>query len=131
MNIFLLAHTAQSSCTLNGQPIDCGELAQKAKPFIGLGVGLLAFIAIILIATFIFWLVMLIHAIQHHSPDRTLWIVILLVSFITGFSLVGALVYYFAEKKKAEALSAPGGQPTTSSPPATQSDNQPPRQTSV
>lgn len=88
---------------LNGQPIDCGELTQKAEPFLGLAVGLLVVVGLVLIASFVFWLLMLIHAIQHNSPERTVWIVILLASFITGFSLVGAIVYYFAEKKKAEA----------------------------
>lgn len=104
MNTALLADVAaRSQCALNGQPISCDELAQKAKPFIGIGIALILVLAVIFIAIFVFWLLMLIHAIQHKSPNRDTWIIVLVVSFVTGFSLVGALVYYFAEKKKAEA----------------------------
>ncbi len=102
MNISLVAQAAESQCTLNGQPISCAELAHKAKPFIGLGLGIFAFIIIVSLAIFVFWLLMLIHAVQHKSPNRDTWLIVLVVSFVTGFSLVGALVYYFAEKKKAE-----------------------------
>lgn len=111
MNISLLAQAATSSCELNGQPISCAELAHKAKPFIGLGIGILAFILIISLVAFIFWLLMLIHALQHKSPNRDTWLIVLVVSFVTGFGLVGALVYFFAEKKKAElATPSPSSQ---------------------
>lgn len=116
--VALFAHGGgNADCTLNGQPIDCGELLDKAEPFIGLGLGLLALVSIVLIAVFVFWLLMLIHAIQHDSPDRTIWIVVLLVAFVTGFALIGAIVYFFAEKKRAEAVAT--GQATQPvSPPA-------------
>lgn len=126
MNISLLAQTAQSQCTLNGQPIDCAELVQKAKPFIGLGIGILAVIIIISIISFVFWLLMLIHAIQHKSPNRDTWIIVLAVSFVTGFSLVGALVYFFAEKKKAELPTLPTNQ-QPDSPPKNNGANQEPQ----
>lgn len=102
MNVLLIAQTAASQCELNGQPISCAELAHKAKPFIGLGIGILAFIIIISIVSFVFWLLMLIHALQHKSPNRDTWLIVLVVSFVTGFSLVAAIVYFFAEKQKAE-----------------------------
>lgn len=107
MSLSLLAQTAGSQCTLNGQPVDCAELAEKAKPFIGLGIGIFVFIAILAIASFIFWLVMLLHAINHKSPDRSTWILALVVGFITGFGFIVAVVYLFAEKKKAEEATDP------------------------
>jgi hypothetical protein len=110
---------------LNGQPIDCGELAEKAKPFIGLGIGILVFIIVISIVSFVFWLLMLIHAVQHKSPDRNTWIIVLVASFFTGFSLVGAIVYYFAEKKKAE-LATPPDNPPTGPPPKNDGPTQEP-----
>lgn len=113
MNILLLAQAAQSDCTLNGQPIDCAELAEKAKPFIGIGLGILAVIIILSIISFIFWLMMLIHATKHNSPNKNTWIIILVISFIMGFCLIGALVYYFAEKKKAELAPLTNDQSTT------------------
>lgn len=114
MNILLLAQAATSSCELNGRPISCSELADKAKPFIGLGLGIMAFIVIISVAIFVFWLLMLIHALQHKSPNRDVWLIVLVVSFVTGFGLIGALVYLFAEKKKAE-LATPAPKNTKSS----------------
>jgi hypothetical protein len=62
---------------------------------------------------------MLIHAIQHKSPNRDTWIIVLVVSFITGFSLIGALVYYFAEKKKAEQATPAANPPPQTTPPKT------------
>jgi len=105
MNLSLLAQTTSSECTLNGRPIDCAELANKAKPFIGLGIALFIIIAIIVITTFIFWLVMLIHAIKHNSPDRNVWIAVLALSFFLGIGFIAAIVYFFAEKPKVDRLS--------------------------
>ena len=42
MNLALLAQsTTSSGCTLNGQPVSCSELADKAGPLIG---GILIFV---------------------------------------------------------------------------------------
>lgn len=117
-----LTHFAQTmmqsdptGCTLNGQPIDCAELAHRARPFIGVGLGLLAFFLIIVVVGFVFWLVMLIHALKHNSPDRTIWIIVLLVSFLFGAGPIAAFVYLFAEKQRAEkaGLLPPTPPPTT------------------
>ena len=113
MNLSLFAQAAQSTCTLNGQPIDCGELAEKAKPFIGLGIGIFLIIMVIVIITFVFWLLMLIHAIKYNSPDKNTWIIVLVVSFVIGFGFVAALVYFFAERKKAELYPSPAPKQTT------------------
>jgi hypothetical protein len=110
MNLSLLAQ-ATSGCTVNGQPIDCAILAEKAKPFIGLGIGILAFVAIIVIASFVFWLMMLIHASSHNSPDKNTWIIVLVVSFLVGFGLIAALLYLIIEKKKAELATSKTGSP--------------------
>lgn len=106
MLLQLLAQTTQSSCELNGQPIDCGELVDKITTFFGMGLAVFALVAIIVtvvsLLVFIFWLLMLLHALNHDSPDRKMWIVILSVSFIFGFALIAAAIYFFAEKKKAD-----------------------------
>lgn len=103
MNITQFAQAAESGCTINGQPVDCSEVIDKAKPFLAWGIGVVAVITIISIAIFVFWLLMLVHTLQHDSPDKETWIIVLAVSFVLGFGLIGALVYYFAEKKKADA----------------------------
>lgn len=107
MNLALLAQsTTSSGCTLNGQPVSCSELADKAGPLIG---GILIFVLlgiIILVALLIFWIFMLVHAIRHNSPNKTVWLVVLIVSLILGFAPLAAIVYFFAEKKKADQFPA-------------------------
>lgn len=61
------------------------------------------FIIAIAIATFVFWVFMLVDALNRTNwPDesqRTTWIVVLVASFLFGFGWVGALVYFFMVKK--------------------------------
>lgn len=104
MNILSFAHAGHThaTCTLNGKEIDCAELADKAQPYLGLGIGLAVTFLVLLLASFVFWLLMLLHALQHDWPDKTVWVVLLAVSFFFGFGLIVALVYFFAEKKNAE-----------------------------
>lgn len=73
--------------------------AQAGGILAGLGALLFVFVALAVIG-FIFWLVMLIHALQNDIPDKNTWIIVLVVSFIVGLPLVGALVYYFMVKRK-------------------------------
>lgn len=103
MNILLLATTAQANCSLNGQPINCSDLIDRVRPYAGLGIALAMIVALVLIVGTIFWLLMLLHALNHNSPTRNDWIVVLAVSFVFGFGFIAALVYFFNEKKKAEA----------------------------
>lgn len=126
-NLLMFAQTetqSQTGCTLNGQPIDCGELADKAAPFLGIGIGLIVLFVILSIVVFVYWLLMLLHAIRHNSPDRTLWIVVLVVSLLMGLALIGAVVYHLAEKKKAEQAGQPPVSPMQS--PASPQAPQPP-----
>ncbi len=102
MIINYFAQTAVSTCTLNGKPIECAELAEKAKPFLGIGIAIFAILGIFLLATFVLWVVMLIHAVQHNSKDRSLWIIALVVGLLLGFYPLIAIVYFFAERKNAE-----------------------------
>ena len=113
MNILLLATTDQTNCTLNGQSIKCSELIDKVRPYASLGIVLALIIAFLLVAGTIFWLLMLLHAINHNSPTRNDWLVVLAVSFVFGFGFIAALVYFFNEKKKAEAYPKSPIKPTT------------------
>lgn len=61
---------------------------------------LVLFILALVIGSFVFWLMMLIHAVKNEIPDRDMWLVVLAVSFVAGMPLVGALVYYFVVKRK-------------------------------
>ncbi|MEK7585128.1 MAG: PLDc N-terminal domain-containing protein [Patescibacteria group bacterium] len=65
----------------------------------GLGFGLAALVFVIGIIAFIFWLMMLIHAIKHPIEYKPVWILVLL---LTG--LLGAIIYYFAVKRRTPSL---------------------------
>ena len=80
----------------------------------GLGIFFVVFLVIGLLSL-VFWIMMLVHAIKNDIPDKNMWIIILVVSLVVGLGLVGALVYYFAVKRKS-------GSPKSSQPP----QNQPP-----
>lgn len=74
--------------------------------------GMLVFFVLIGLAFFVFWLLMLINAIKLDeatfntigSGERTLWLIVLGVSFFIGFAWLAALVYYFVIYRKAKAL---------------------------
>jgi len=94
---------AQSTgCELNGEPIACEELTKQfGGLFAGLGV-LMIVIPIIALIGFIFWLMMVIHAASNPIENKALWIIVLI---FTG--VFGAIIYYFAVKRKFSKAGAP------------------------
>lgn len=83
---------AQTTCTINGEVVSgdkCDAVAGGILAFMG------AFWIFFLVAG-IFWLWMLIDAISKPNKDKAMWIIVLL---LTG--TLGAIVYFFAVKKKA------------------------------
>ncbi len=71
--------------------------------------GLLALIGL---ALFIFWVVMLIDCIKRDEADfpgstgssKTLWLAILIIGWLIGFYWLAAVIYYFMIKKKAKSM---------------------------
>jgi hypothetical protein len=88
------AVTSTGNCTVNGQPVPCDKMFGTVGTVLGVGFGLIVLFAAIGILAFIFWLIMLIHAISKPIHDKALWIIILLL-----FNIIGAIVYYFAVKR--------------------------------
>lgn len=82
------AGTALAECTLNGQVVPCEDIPTWIFliPLIMFLIGILFFV---------FWVWMLIDAIQNQKEDRPLWILILIF-----LNILGAIIYYFAEKRK-------------------------------
>ena len=75
------------ACTVNGKPVDCGRFFSIFGPI------WLLFMAV-LISFGVFWLMMLIHAAKNNVPNKTAWILlIVLLQF-------PAIIYYFAVKRK-------------------------------
>lgn len=88
------AQGAKEVCVINGNIMPCSEVVEKAAPLIGLSiVGVLA-IAVLMISLFVFWVMMLVHAIKKPIENKPLWILVILLG-----QLIGAVVYYFAVKR--------------------------------
>lgn len=86
---------AAAKCTVNGREVDCAELGNKVKGFLGWGIGGFIVIAALGIWATVFWLMMIIHAAKHDVENKAVWIILMV---FTG--IVGALIYYFMIKRK-------------------------------
>lgn len=104
------AQTA-GECTVNGQPVDCGEAAQAAGGIIaGFGIFMLVFFAFGIFSTVI-WILSLIHLVQNEDVDnRILWIILVTIIPIANF------VYYFGFKRSYDKQKAAGPQNQPASP---------------
>lgn len=58
------------------------------------------FLLVLGLIFFVFWIVMLVHAIQHEDiTDRTIWLITLAGGLILGFTWLVAILYYIAVKR--------------------------------
>jgi len=78
--------------------VDPGEAAAASAVFAGFGIVMLLFCLVLVgvaIACFVFWVIALIHVLQHQDvKDRVMWIVIL---FVAG--TIAGVIYFFAVKR--------------------------------
>lgn len=86
--------------------------------FIWIG-GFLGAIVLIFLASFIFWLIALIHAINNQDiKDRNIWLAVLAAGFFLGFAGIAGVVYYFAVmrpyKKQKNSTTQPQTEPKQS-----------------
>lgn len=89
----VLAQTTER-CTVNGKEVPCDEITKGFLGLLGLGVGFSLVLFIVGIISFIFWLMMLIHAIKKPIESKPIWIILMI---FTG--ILGAIIYYFAVKR--------------------------------
>lgn len=99
---------ADATCTLNGQIVSCAQMAHDAKEFLGWGFGFFLFFIVLFLLMFIFWIMMIVHAIRNPIEHKPLWILIML---LTG--IIGAIIYYFAVKKDFTMPASPAVPPQT------------------
>ena len=90
----VLANRGREVCEWNSQEVPCEQLYRTAKPFIGLGIGLILFFVLIGLLFAIFWIWMLVHAATKNIENKALWIILLII-----FGFLAAIVYYFAVKR--------------------------------
>jgi signal transduction histidine kinase len=89
-SLFTFITGAQSTfaqCIMNGQEVPCGDVPGWiwAIPLIFGAIG---------ISIFVFWLLMLIDVIKNQKEDKAMWVII-----IVFLNILGAIIYYFAEKR--------------------------------
>lgn len=89
------AALAQAKCTVNGREVPCEDAFKTLKTGVGVGIGLVLVFLVLGIAAFIFWIVMLVHAIKNQIENKPTWIIVLLL-----FGIIGAIIYYFSVKRK-------------------------------
>lgn len=109
---FASAALAKSQCIVNGKEVPCSELGKGLGIFVGMGLGVIAIIFIIGIFLTIFWILMLIDCVRREVEYKPVWILVLL---LTG--CIGAVVYYFAIKRRAGKQSNIAPQPPQQPPP--------------
>lgn len=91
----------------------------------GIGVGLIIIWIVVMVvnlALFVFWLWMLIDVIKRKFDQKVLWIVLII---ILGY--LGAIIYYFAVKRK-KVGETPSGPASPQAPTAPQPPPTPPQQ---
>ncbi len=118
--IFTQVAFAASKCSVNGQEVSCEALADQAQGLLGWGIGIMILLAILGLVSTVFLIMMLVHAAKHNVDNKPMWIILMV---FTG--VVGALIYYFVEKRKFDAhMMAPSVSPamptnTPTNPPVT------------
>jgi hypothetical protein len=86
--MFLLPQIAHAAtCTLNGAEVPCSEIPSWIWS-IPIVFGVLSLVG------FVFWIAMLIDAINNEKENKTVWVIV-----IVFLNLLGAIIYYFAAKQ--------------------------------
>lgn len=86
---------AQEKCTVNGREVPCEEVGEQIKGVLGWAVGFFVVFAAFVIWATVFWIMMIVHAANHDVENKAMWIILMV---FTG--IIGALIYYFAVKRK-------------------------------
>jgi len=106
MSVANQAALAAGKCTVNGQEVDCAELGNKIKGFLGWGIGIFFVVVALVIWATVFWIMMIVHAAKHDIEDKAMWVILMV---FTG--IVGALIYYFVVKRKFNKQFSPPAPP--------------------
>ena len=94
----LITTNPTPACTVNGQVVPCDQVFDKFSAFF-VGFGLVFIFCFVLgIVGLVLTILMIIHAAQHETKDRALWIVLMVI-----FGPVAAVIYYFAVKRPFDA----------------------------
>lgn len=75
---------AQAACTVNGREVPCSQFPWW----------IFIVIFVVLIAIFVFWIMMLVHAIKNPIQNKAIWIICMII-----FGIIASVIYYFAVKQ--------------------------------
>jgi hypothetical protein len=93
--------------------------AAAAKTGLALGAGFLAFIwiySLICLAFFVWWIILIIDLSKRDFPEKTTWMIILIVGLVIGLVWLVDLLYYFMVVKKPSNGNKPAAPATPSEP---------------
>ena len=87
--------SAQTTCALNGEEVPCGEVKGIMQWLFGAGLIAVVVSLIFFLAGTIIWISMIAHASSKPIENKKFWI-----AFIILLGAIGAIIYYFAVKRK-------------------------------
>lgn len=93
MDIDSLEYT-QGECFINGEAVPCEQLQESLSGFLGIGIAIAIFAFILLLASLVFWVFTLIHALTKPVENKAMWVVVMI--FTGAF---GSVIYYFIEMR--------------------------------
>ncbi len=85
--------TSHATCIVNWEEVDCEKMAEDVGNVVGAGLKVVGVGLLVGLVSFIFWIMMLIHAFSNPIADKGVWILVL---FLVPF---GFLIYYFVVKR--------------------------------
>lgn len=85
---------AEATCKINNQVVPCDQLPQwfSWAPWV-----MFIIFLPLSILFFIFWIKMLIHAIEHQKENKVVWVLVIVL-----LQVLGAIIYYFTEKRPSD-----------------------------
>ena len=108
---------ADGKCTVNGVEVDCDEAAENFGKgfgaFFGAGIAFVLIFFVVGILAFIFWIMMLVHAIKYPVDNKVLWIILMVIA-----GVLGSIIYYFAVKRHYGKMGMPMNNVPPSMPPS-------------
>lgn len=72
---------------------------------------------------FIWWIVLIIDCSKRDFPEKTTWLIVLIVSLLVGFVWLADLLYYFMVVKKYGKINSSSSTPPAPSTPSTPTEN--------
>lgn len=108
---------AQTEETITIDPAAANAAAAAATGFVGIWIFVWIVIVIAALIGLILWIWAIIDVSKRqfaNPQDKTTWLIVLIVGFVVGLSLLAAIIYLIAGRKKGTTGGSSGQAPTSS-----------------